>query len=587
MNREFEIPETPLAERLARLLSAKPGLLPKQPSAVPPCGYDAVAAALRECGTTHIYGVAGRPTEEILPACFRQGIRPIGVYHQTAAVCMALAQNYQTGRLVATALVSAGPAATNALTGLLVARDNGWPVIVLGGRRSSFQALDVVPIVRPVTKHAVSVASTSAIGACIHEACEIAMSGRPGPVYLDLHEEALAGNAATAPVSSARSTTPNQRIPSVSDDGINRVVAALLEARRPALLLGKGVRWTVPPALLRELVDGLDLPFITSPMGRGFLPDDHPLCFNRARTVLQSHADVVLVLGARLNWVFRYGAELSRDARVLRVDIHRETQDDGFVQTEFLHADAGDFVTRLVSRLKSRSNELSDASRRQRLSEWHTLLRTVSDEIQRSLDHRMNSDGRPMSPYRMMKEVRDALPGDAICVTEGNISMLAAQAVIPACRPASRMDAGTNGCMGIAIPFAIGAKIACPGRPVVVVVGDYGFSLSAMEMEVCVRHKIPIVVVIANNQGNNGAIKQRSLFLSAGSERVTMFQPMLEYDRIMAMFGGQGATVADPDQLKPALERALSAGTPVCINVVIDPEMPPPHGWGVRAVERQ
>jgi thiamine pyrophosphate-dependent acetolactate synthase large subunit-like protein len=180
----------------------------------------------------------------------------------------------------------------------------------------------------------------------------------------------------------------------------------------------------------------------------------------------------------------------------------------------------------------------------------------------------------------MMKEVRDALPRDGICITEGNVSMLTAQSVIPAYRPASRMDAGTNACMGIGIPFAIGAKIACPDRPVVVVAGDYGFSLSAMEMEVCVRHKIPIVVVVANNQGNNGAIKQKSYFPDDHSERVTMFQPMIEYNRIMTMFGGQGETITDPDHLTQALQRALSAALPVCINVVIDPEMPLPNAWG-------
>src|SRR5262245_958268 len=243
-NREGDSPTIAPAERIARLSLEKRVLLQRRLAAMRSRGYDEVAASLRACGTTHIYGVAGRPSEEILPACVRQGIRPIGVYHQTSAVCMALAQNYQGGRLVAAALVSAGPAATNALTGLLVARDNGWPVIVLGGRRSSFQSLDVVPIVRHVTKHAVSVASTSAIRACRHEAVDVGMAGRPGAVYVALHDEVLAVCAVAAPVSSARSTTPDQQIPSVSDDAIDRVAAALLEARRPALLLGKGVRWT-------------------------------------------------------------------------------------------------------------------------------------------------------------------------------------------------------------------------------------------------------------------------------------------------------------------------------------------------------
>jgi len=569
-----------LAERISRLSPEKRTLFQRQLSAKRLRGFDLVARSLRENGISHMYGIAGRPTEEVLPACVTQGIRPIGVYHQTSAVCMALAHNYQSGRLVAAALVSAGPATTNAITGLLVARENGWPVIVLGGRRSSFQKFDPMPIVSHVTKHAVQVPSTDSIGASIHEACQIALSDRPGPVYLDLHEDVLTGHAVAQEVPSAGSATFAQTAPSALDSEIDRIAATLLAARRPAMLLGKGVRWSVAPAQLRELCEVLALPFITSPMGRGFIPDDHPLCFNRGRTTLQSQADVILVLGARLNWVFRHGTELSRNAQIFRVDTCRDDEHEAVVQTEFVHADAGDFVTRLLTMLKSRQDETTDAHRQQRVGEWHKSLHADSEKNQQLLDQRMNCDKLPMSPYRMMKEIRDALPRDAICTTEGNVSMLAAQTVIPAFRPAARMDAGTNACMGVSIPFAIGAKVACPDKPVVAVAGDYGFSLSAMEMEVCVRHGIPIVVVVANNQGNNGATKQRQYFPGDDSELVTMFQPGLQYDRVMKMFGGQGTTISDPNLLKPTLAKALAAGKPCCVNVVIDPHTPLPNAWG-------
>ena len=246
-----EDPATNLAERIAKLSTEKRGLLQQQLAVKRPRGYDAVATSLRECGITHVYGVAGRPSEEILPACVSQNIRPIGVYHQTSAVCMALAHNFQSGRLVAAALVSAGPAATNAITGLLVAHDNAWPVLVLGGRRSSFQKFDAVPMVSHVTKHVVNVPSTGSIGECIHEACRIAVSGRPGPVYVDLHEDVLAGHAVAAPVSSASPAILGRPAPSVSGVDIERMAAALLSAARPALFLGKGVRWTVAPAQLQ------------------------------------------------------------------------------------------------------------------------------------------------------------------------------------------------------------------------------------------------------------------------------------------------------------------------------------------------
>src|SRR5262245_53313457 len=262
-NAKPESPATSLVERIGQLSQERRAVLLRKFAERQFCGFELVAQSLRECGISHIYGVAGQPTEEILPACFRWNIRPIGVYHQTAAVCMATAHNYQAGRLVAATLVSAGPAATNAITGLLVARDNGWPVIVLGGRRSSFPKCDVLPMIRPVTKYAVDVPSTDSIGECIREACIIAASGRPGPVYLDLHEDVLRGRAVAAPACSASLTTITGTLPSVSDVDVERTVGALVSARRPALLLGKGIRWTVVATQLQALIEALGLPFIT------------------------------------------------------------------------------------------------------------------------------------------------------------------------------------------------------------------------------------------------------------------------------------------------------------------------------------
>lgn len=579
INRNTKNREDGLAERLAKLSPEKRALFRQQLAAQRLSGAGLVARSLRECGITHLYVVAGQPTEAVLPACSANNIRPIGVHHQTSAVCMALAHNYQAGGLVAAVLVSAGPAVSNAITGLLVALDNGWPVIVLGGRRASFQKFDALSIAAPVTKHVVAVPATACLQEHIHASYRIAVSGRPGPVYLDLHEDVLSGHAVPAvpaPASVDQSVRPG---PPVSTSDVERIAAALLSARRPALLLGKGVRWTVSTEQLQKLVETLDLAVITSPMGRGFIADDHPLCFNQARAVLQSQADVVLVLGARLNWMFRHGAELSPDATVFRVDIHHD-EDSIAVPVEYIHADAGGFVGRLLQQLRARHQDVSEPARRKHIGVWHDTLRKSSARTQQLLEQRINDQTLPMSPHRMMQAVRDALPDDVICITEGNISMKVAQAVIPALRPASRMDAGSNACMGVGIPFAIGAKLACPERPVVVIAGDFGFSLSAMELEVCMRHAVPVVVVVANNQGNNGATKQRAFFPEDDAELVTMFQPGLEYDRIITMFGGKGTTVSDPDILKTTLQDAIASRSACCINVLIDPYAPSPNAWG-------
>jgi thiamine pyrophosphate-dependent acetolactate synthase large subunit-like protein len=189
----------------------------------------------------------------------------------------------------------------------------------------------------------------------------------------------------------------------------------------------------------------------------------------------------------------------------------------------------------------------------------------------------MGSAALPMSPHRMFKEIRDFLPRDAICVLDGNVSMAAGQQVLPSYLPVTRFTAGNNGCMGVGVPFAIGAKIARPERLVVAVCGDMGFGLNAMDMETAVRHNIPIVVIVANNDGNYGAIMERIHFPES-AERITMYQPNIHYEVITGAFGGHAEFVEQPEQLRPALERAVASGKASCINVRIDPYAPYPGG---------
>ena len=182
-----------------------------------------------------------------------------------------------------------------------------------------------------------------------------------------------------------------------------------------------------------------------------------------------------------------------------------------------------------------------------------------------------------MSPHRMFQEIKEFLPRDAVSILDGNVSMAAGQQTLPAYLPASRFTAGNNGCMGVGVPFAVGAKMARPDRLVIAICGDMGFVLSAMDMETAVRHKVPIIVVVANNEGNNGAIMEKALFPDR-NERITMFQPDIRYENIVRAFGGHAEYVERPDQLRPALERTAGSGKASCINVSVDPFAPYPGG---------
>lgn len=537
-------------------------------------GHTLVAQTLKALGVTHVYCVAGTPVRETFAKCAELGMRPIGVRHQQAGVMMATAQNYVKGRMTAVSILSAGPAVTNAATSILVAKDNCWPVVVLGGRRplamqgiGSFQELDGVAIYQSITKWCAVVETTASIPAYIERAFRIALTGRPGPVYLDLPEDVLTGLA----FETVSSMVDSDHSPRCDLRASADAAHILLNAKRPAIIIGKGVRWSEPYEELRRLIDDFGIPFITSPMGRGYLPDDHPLCFNDARHRLQSRADAILLVGARLDWTFRFGSEFARDVKLIQIDIHKP--EIGVNRTPTVGIE-GDAKLTLREILAIMSSNVAVAGT-QRLAPWHAVLDEERTTRRNKLDAQMNSDCFPMSPYRMLKEIRDFLPRNAISILDGNIFMAAGEHALPSFQPASRFTAGNNGCMGVGVPFAIGAKLASPDRLVLTICGDTAIGFSAMEMETAVRHNIPIVVVVVNNEGNTGALTQKALFPSS-DERITMYQADIHYEDIMRAFGGHGDFVDRPEQLRPALERAKISGKAACINVKVDPYAPYP-----------
>lgn len=293
-------------------------------------GHDIIAHTLRGLGITYIFSVGGAPVDAALAACARAGIRVIGARHQHGAVLMSLAHNYVSGGLRSAVIVSAGPAMTNCATGILFGRDNRWPVLVIGGRlalskHGGFQAFDGAHFFAPIAKWTALVDSADKLSATLSQATLAATSGPPGPVYLDVADGALAGYA------KARTPAAAVRSPLLAHSGVNTnliepaslrdAVTLLSQARRPTMLIGKGARWSEPTPLLRRLAEEFTIPFAASPMGRGLLPDDHPLCFSALRGRMLAETDLVLVIGARFDWTFRFGTEISEQAKIIRIDV--------------------------------------------------------------------------------------------------------------------------------------------------------------------------------------------------------------------------------------------------------------------------
>jgi 2-hydroxyacyl-CoA lyase 1 len=541
-------------------------------------GHELIADAFAARGVTHCYGVPALPVYGVFGACAKQGIRPVGARHQQGATLMAAAHNYIAGCQKGVVVVSPGPALTNAITGVLVARDNCWPLVLVGGAapndalgKGYFQEFDGVPLLRPVTKWAGRVDSVREIPEAIGNAFEIARSGRPGPVYVEVPEDVLAARAEMGMPSSrveARIETPSPDASAVA-----RSADLLREAKRPLLIIGKGARWAEPWDDLPALVHLLVAPFVTSPIGRGSVSDDHPLCMNAVPWLAQSQADVVLLLGGRLDWTFRYGAALGPDTRVIQVDIDAQELRRNERVDLGVAADAGAFLRSLLAEVRARPQA---ALARQRDDAWIDRLRRARVQREADVAALASSSSMPISPYRLAAAVRECLPGDAICILDGNVIMAAGELLIPSVRPVSRLTAGSNGCMGVGIPFAIGAKLQCPDSPVLALCGDFAVGLNAMEMETAVRYKAPIVVVVSNNDGNAGALRQKATFGDGYADRVTMFQPGVRYDEMMKAVGGYGAQVVEPGELEPTLRWAMSLDRPCCVSVRVDPDTPYP-----------
>ena len=534
-------------------------------------GHTAVARSLRAAGVSILYGIPGEPVYSTFGACAREGLRLVGARHQQGAALMAAAHNYVAGAPVAAVAVSSGVAACNALPGVAVAHANAWPLVLLAGGASPapadfghFTSLDLAPLFRPVTKAAIGVTRTEDIPCAIHDAFALARHGRPGPVLLQLPVSILERTAPLAVVRAPASPATPGLDARLQGEAVRRFIAAA----RPLLILGKGARWNDAHVDVRRLVDRLRIPFVTSPIARGYVPDDHPLCFNAVSGHAQRGADVVLLLGARLDWTFRHGAEIAPDAAIVQVDVDRDELGRNREAAVPIHADLREFARDFAARVTASDEQAALAARDSR---WLANLCNRRGEVVQACAREARATRSPIAPAAFAQALDDALPDDAFTVFDGNLCLAYCQRYVMAHEPVSRLTPGNSGCLGVGVPYAIGAKLARPDRPVIAVCGDFAFGLSAIELETAVRHRIPIVVLVANNDGNAGALTDCRMLGIDNPERVARFTPGLRYDELMRIFGGRSAHVATLDALAPAVADALAADVPFCINVALDP----------------
>ena len=528
--------------------------------------------ALARQGVDTMFYIMGGPINDALLAAMAQGVRGIDVRHEQAAAMMA--QAYARVRFrPGVCLGASGPGTINLTTGLANALIDCAPVVAFGGaspmaafQTGAFQEIDQLAIMRTVTKYADRVLDTARIPEYVDMAFRQAVSGKPGPVFLDLPGDLLYRQVEEDKVFWPPPASERVRSrASASDSLIADLVGQLAKASRPIILSGSGVLWSEASEALHSFVDASGIPFYTTPQGRGVIPEDHPYAYAQARSTAFKEADFVLVVGTRLNFVFSHGKppRFSESACFARIDI------DPAEATCSQRVDipvVGDAKAVLEQLTAAIQGKLSPKS----FSAWRQSLAQIEEKRAPAAELKLNTDQVPIHPLRLCKEIRDFIDRDTILCVDGQEILNYARQTIPSYRPGHRLNSGPFGTMGVGLPFGVGAKAGRPDRKVLVLHGDGSFGLNGMELDTAVRHKLPILVVISLNGGWTADPEQNKPGRNLGYTR---------FDKMAQALGCHGEYVEQPEGIRPALERAAAAvanGQTAVVNVVTD--------WRARAV---
>jgi 2-hydroxyacyl-CoA lyase 1 len=545
-------------------------------------GGTVIAKALKAQGVEYVFGIVGYPIYGVASAVQKEGLQYFGFRNEQAASYAAGAVGYLTGRPGACLTVS-GPGMIHGIAGLANAQSNCWPMILLSGSsetylegKGAFQECPQVDAARLFAKYSARPDSLRRLPLFIEQAVRASINGRPGAVYVDLPSDQIDGRLDPAKLE-IPPRCPDPPRPLADPASIERALDLLRSAERPLVIVGKGAAYSRAEAEVRAFVERAGLPFLPTPMGKGVVPDDHPLCTAPARSFALANADVVFLVGARLNWILHFGQppRFAADARLIQLDIAAEEIGTNVPVEVPLVGDARAVMTQVLAAFEAQPFA------HDRSSAWRRGLAEAGAKNQTTVDAMMQSDVEPMGYYRALREIRDRLPSNAFLVCEGANTMDISRTVLPNDEPRTRLDAGTFGTMGVGCGFAIAAAAVHPERKVVCVQGDSAFGFSGMEVEVACRHGLPITWIVINNGGIGSGVTE----LDRRRIPATAYLPDAHYEKVMEAFGGRGFYVSSTAELGPALEQALRSDVPALVNVRIDPKAtrkPQPFAWLTR-----
>jgi 2-hydroxyacyl-CoA lyase 1 len=532
-------------------------------------GATLIARSLKQQGINHLFGVVGFPVGPIAAAAQKEGVAYIGMRNEQAASYAAQAYGYLTGRPGACIVVT-GPGVVHGLAGLANAQQNCWPMILIGGasetyRRGmgAFQEERQVLLAAPLCKFAHAIDSVKRIPYYVAEATRQATYGRPGATYLDMPDDIITGKCDDAEVVESY-TVPEPPRFQAPPENVEAALNMLERAERPLVIVGKGMAWSHAEDEVRNFIERTQIPFLRSPMGKGVMPDDHPLAVSAARTLALQNADVVFLMGARFNWILHFGLppRYAKDVKVIQLDIAPEEIGHNRPTDVALVGDGKAIMQQMNNGLTGRQWF------HPKESQWRQMIAKKTAENVETIRPQVESDDAPAGYYRLLRDIAAWMPKNSVLSAEGAGTMDIGLTMLPSFNARSCLNAGTYGTMGVGLGQAIAAAVVHPDRPVIHLSGDSAIGFSGMEMETLCRYNFPVKIVVLNNGGigpgmpeipDNPMMNMKPNSLIWGAR----------YDRMMDAFGGKGFYVEDPKDLKGALEEAMNFKGPALVNCLL------------------
>jgi oxalyl-CoA decarboxylase len=537
-------------------------------------GFHLIIDALKLNGVKTIYGVPGIPITDFGRMAQASGIRVLSFRHEQNAGYAASIAGFLTKQPGICLTVSA-PGFLNGLTALAHATTNCFPMILMSGsserevvdlQQGDYEEMDQLAIAKPLCKAAFRVLHAADIGIGIARAIRAAVSGRPGGVYLDLPAK-LFGQVMDAELGKKSLVKVIDAAPAQipAPAAIARALDVLKSAKKPLIILGKGAAYAQADADIKALVEKTGIPFLPMSMAKGLLPDTHPQCAGAARSTVLAQSDVVMLIGARLNWLLSHGKGKSwgepHSKKFIQIDIEPKEMDSNVEIVAPIVGDIGSCVSALLHGLGGNWAPPP--------ADWVKTVTSKRDENVAKMAPRLMNNNNPMDYHGALGVLRTIVKErpDAILVNEGANALDLTRGIIDMYQPRKRLDVGTWGIMGIGMGYAVGAAVET-GKPVLCIEGDSAFGFSGMEIETICRYKLPVCVVIFNN---DGIYRGTDVNTANADPATTVFVKGARYDKMIEAFGGVGVNATTPDELKRAVNAAMDSGKPTLINAVLDP----------------